>query len=355
MAEEEAGCMHALMLASSVVQPMAVRTAIELGLLEILVAGAGYGKTMSPEEVTAKLPTSNPEAASMVDRLLRVLASYSVVSCVVEEAKDGSLSRRYGPAPVCKWLTPNEDGVSMAPFCLLAQDRVFTETWCYMKEAILEGRGGAFNKAFGTTWFEHAGVDTRFNNLFNEAMKQHSVIITKKLLELYKGFEGISVLVDVAGGVGATTHAITSRYPSIKGINFDLPHVVAEAPAYPGGRVQHVGGDMFEKVPSGDAIFMKWILNCFSDKDCATLLKNCYDALPAHGKVINLECIMPVNPEPTHGAQGLISVDVSLLAYSPGGKERYLRELEKLAKGAGFADVKATYIYADFWAIEYTK
>ncbi|KAF7019695.1 unnamed protein product [Triticum aestivum] len=353
MADEE-GCMYAVQLALSSVLPMTLKAAIELGLLETLV-GAGEG-TLSPEEVAAKLPAkANPEAAAMVDRMLRVLASHEIVSCVVEEGKDGSLSRRYGAAPVCKWLTPNEEGVSMAAWAIIAQDKIFMDTWCYLKDAVLEG-GSPFKKALGMSWFDYAGTDMRFNHLYNEAMKHHSGIITKKLLELYTGFDGLGTLMDVGGGIGTTIHAITSKYPSIKGINYDLPHVISEAPPYPGVQVQHVGGDMFEQVPSGtDAILMKWILNCFSDQQCATLLKNCYDALPAHGKVINIECIMPVNPDPTPSARGLIQIDMSLLAYSNGGKERYQRELEKLAMGAGFASVKSTYIYANFWALEYTK
>jgi flavonol 3-O-methyltransferase/caffeic acid 3-O-methyltransferase len=311
------------------------RHAIELGLLETLV-GAG-GKALTPKEVAAKLPSkANPAAASMVDRLLRLLASYNVVSCVVEEGEDGSLSRRYSAAPVCKWLTPNKDGVSMAPFHLLANDKLFMHAWSYMTDAVLEG-------------------GSPFNRVFNEAMKQHSVILTEKLLELYTGFDGVRTLVDVGGGLGSTIHAITSRYPTIHGINFDLPHVISEAPAYPGVHVQHVGGDMFEEVPSGDAILMKWILNCWGDHHCARLLKNCYDALPLHGKLISVECILPVNPDATNSAQGLIGVDVCLLAYSPDGKERYEREFVELAKGAGFTSVKSTYIYANFWAIEYTK
>ncbi|VAH72706.1 unnamed protein product [Triticum turgidum subsp. durum] len=316
MADEEA-CMFALQLANSAVLPMALRTAIELGLLETLVGACG--KALTPEEVAAKLPSANPDAASMVDRILRLLASYNVVSCVVEEGEDGSLSRRYGAAPVCKWLTINEDGASLAPFALLATDKMLME----------------------------------LNRVFNEAMTHHSGIITGKFLELYTGFDGIGTLVDVGGSVGTLMHAIVSKYPSIRGINFDLPFVIAHAPDYPG--VQHVAGDMFESVPSGDAIVIKWVLNGLSDQQCATLLKNCYDALPAHGKVVNLQCILPVHPDATHSAQEVISVDVSMLAYSVGGKERYLRDFEKLAKGAGFAGVEATYIYANFWAIEYTK
>ncbi|KAI5001067.1 hypothetical protein ZWY2020_011026 [Hordeum vulgare] len=185
-----------------------------------------------------------------------------------------------------------------------------------MKEAVLEG-GSAFTRAFGASWFEHAATDPRFNRVFNEAMEQHSVIIAKKLLELYHGFEGIGTLVDVAGGLGAVIHAITTKYSGIKGINFDLPHIISDAQPYPG--VEHGSGDMFESV-------------------------------------INVECILPAKaPKPDatiNSAQGLISIDVCLLAYSPGGKERYLRDLEKLAKAAGFTGVKPTYIYANLWAIE---
>ncbi|PKI41897.1 hypothetical protein CRG98_037724, partial [Punica granatum] len=64
-------------------------------------------------------------------------------------------------------------------------------------------------------------------------MADLSFIQTKKVLEVYNGFEGLSVLVDVGGGKGATLHAIISKYPSIKGINFDLPQVIQHAPAYP--------------------------------------------------------------------------------------------------------------------------
>ena len=53
MADEEA-CMFALQLANSTVLPMTLRTAIELGLLEALVGAAG--KSLTPEEVLAKLP-----------------------------------------------------------------------------------------------------------------------------------------------------------------------------------------------------------------------------------------------------------------------------------------------------------
>lgn len=56
----------------------------------------------------------------------------------------------------------------------------------------------------------------------------------KKILQIYDGFEGLNTVVDVGGGTGATLNMIISKHPSIKGINFDLPHVIEDAPSYQG-------------------------------------------------------------------------------------------------------------------------
>ena len=90
---DEEACMYAFQLVSSSILPMTLKSVIELGLLEILVAGSVGGKAMSPAEVAAKLPsTANPGAPDMVDRMLRLLASYDVVSCVVVEEDGGGLA-----------------------------------------------------------------------------------------------------------------------------------------------------------------------------------------------------------------------------------------------------------------------
>jgi flavonol 3-O-methyltransferase/caffeic acid 3-O-methyltransferase len=80
MGNEEA-CI--LQLAGAAILPMTLKSAIELGMLEILM-GAG-GKMLSPSEVAAQLPssTTNPDAPAMVDRMLHLLASHNVVSCLV--------------------------------------------------------------------------------------------------------------------------------------------------------------------------------------------------------------------------------------------------------------------------------
>ncbi|MFS7975683.1 putative caffeate O-methyltransferase [Helianthus anomalus] len=65
-------------------------------------------------------------------------------------------------------------------------------------------------------------------------MHDRTRIVMKMILEKYKGFEGVKELIDVGGGLGANLELIVSKYPNIKGINFDLPHVIKDAPPYPG-------------------------------------------------------------------------------------------------------------------------
>ncbi|KAM7280561.1 hypothetical protein ACFE04_007695 [Oxalis oulophora] len=327
VSDEEAN-LFGMQLASASVLPMILKTALELDLLEIM-AKAGPGAFLSPSEIASQLPTTNPDAPVMLDRILRLLASYSILKCSL----DTSDKRLYGLGPVCKFLTKNEDGVSLAALNLMNQDKVLMESWYFLKDAVLDG-GIPFNKAHGMTSFDYHGKDMRFNKVFNKGMSDHSTITMKKILESYKGFEGLTSLVDVGGGTGAVLSTIVSKYPSIKGINFDLPHVIEDAPSLPG--VEHVGGDMFVSVPKGDAIFMKWICHDWSDEHCLKFLKNCYDSLPEKGKVIVAECILPVFPDSSLATKGVVHIDVIMLAHNPGGKERTEKEFEALAKGAGF-------------------
>ncbi|CAL9042627.1 unnamed protein product, partial [Musa banksii] len=222
----------------------------------------------------------------------------------------------------------------------------------HLKDAVFDG-GIPFNKAYGMMAFEYYGTDARFNKLFNEGMRNHSTIMTKKLLDIYRGFEGVKVLVDVGGGVGGTISIIAAKHPHIKAINFDLPHVISEAPPIAG--VEHRGGDMFDSVPSGDAILMKWILHDWSDELCVKILRNCWKALPEKGRVILVECVLPVVPEPMGRGREVFYLDVVMMVHNPGGKERTEREYEGLAREAGFSGLKATYIFANTWIIEFTK
>ncbi|KAF6156767.1 hypothetical protein GIB67_033236 [Kingdonia uniflora] len=332
--EDEEACLHAMQLTSLSVLPMVLKTVIELDLLEI-IAKSGPGAHISPSEMASKLPINkNPEAPVMLDRMLCLLASYKVLTCSMHTLEDGRVERLYGLAPVCKFLVNNDDGVSMAAV-VNNQDIVFMKSWYYLKDAVLEG-GVAFNKAYGMTLYDYHGTDSRFSKVFNGCMSNHSTIIMKKILEKYKGFEGLKTLVDVGGGTGATLNMIISKYPTIKGINFDLPQVIKYAPCYPG--IEHVGGDMFASVPKGDAIFMKCILHNWSDEHSLRVLKNCHDALPEDGKLIIVDVILPLFPETNLVANCAFHIDCFMLGI--GGKERTEKDFEAVAKGAGFVNFR---------------
>ncbi|CAH1453318.1 unnamed protein product [Lactuca virosa] len=83
------------------------------------------------------------------------------------------------------------------------------------------------------------------------------------IISVYKGgFLGLKAsVVDVGGGTGVAISEFVKTYPHLKGINFDLPHVISTAPTYDG--VTHVVGDMFKAIPLAETIFMKEsFVNC---------------------------------------------------------------------------------------------
>ncbi|CAK8539027.1 unnamed protein product [Lathyrus sativus] len=229
---------------------------------------------------------------------------------------------------------------------------IFCNCRYHLTDSVKEG-GLPFNNAFGMTVFEFHGTNPRFNNLFNKGMSDSSSIIMKKILETYSGFKSLDSVVDVGGGIGTVTNMIVSKYPNIKAINFDLPHVINVAPSYPG--VEHVGGDMFVGVPKADAIFMKWLCHDWNDEQCLKILKNCYDSLPIAGKVIVVESIVPVVPNSSLASKNVLQMDVIMLCHSSGGKERTKKEFEALAKGAGFQGFQIACCAFNMYVMEFLK
>ncbi|KAK3013425.1 hypothetical protein RJ639_010237 [Escallonia herrerae] len=332
MTSEEEDFARVMQLPVGFVLPMVLKAAYELDVLEIMAKASAQ---LTSREVASHLPTQNPEAPAMLERVLRFLASNSFLTCTLVTDEEGNAKRLYGLAPICKFFVRDQNGASMAPFMLFLHDKVPVDSWFHLKDAIIEG-GIPFNKAHGMHAFEYSAKYSRFNEIFNAAMHSHSTLTMIKILETYEGFEGVKEVVDVGGGTGATLILIISKYPQIKGINFDLPHVIRHAPPCPG--VQHIEGDMFQKVPHGEVIFMKTILHDWSDDQCLKLLKTCYKALPQSGKVVVVESILPEYPETDLLSRSVACFDMHMLT-NAGGKERTQKEFEALARGAGFTSL----------------
>lgn len=126
--QEEAGKL-AIRLCNAVVLPMVLKSALELNVIDTLFA-SGNDAFLSPSEIASRLPTKNPDASVLLDRMLRLLASYDILKCSVRtNGENGQVERLYAAAPICKFLVKNEDGGSVGPLLLLHHDKVFTESW----------------------------------------------------------------------------------------------------------------------------------------------------------------------------------------------------------------------------------
>ncbi|KAG8503927.1 hypothetical protein CXB51_002262 [Gossypium anomalum] len=346
--EEEVGKL-AGRLANAVVLPMVLKSALELNIIDTISA-AGDGAFLSPSQIASALPSKNPDAAVLLDRMLRMLASHSILKCSVKAKEKGEIERLYGAGPLCKFLVKNQDGGSIAPLLLLHHDQVFMQSWYHLNDAILEG-GVPFSKAYGMSAFEYPGTDQRFNRVFNQAMSNHSALIMRKIVDVYKGFDRLKVLVDVGGGIGVALSFITSKYPQIKGINFDLPHVLADAPTY--SALPSLGNAFSCAVVSLHAL--TWILRGWSDERCLKLLKNCWEALPNDGKVIIVESILPEVPDTSVSSNIVCEQDLFMLAQIPGDKERTLKEYEALALKTGFSGCEVICSAYYCWVMQMEK
>ncbi|XP_059455376.1 caffeic acid 3-O-methyltransferase-like [Corylus avellana] len=334
--EDDNACLYAMHVSTSQIFPMVLTAAIELNLFDIIASlRANRDAYVSTSEIASQLPTKNPDAPSMLDRMLRLLATHSLLTCSMRTCEDGRVERLYGLSPAGKFFAQNEDGGLLSSLALINSQPNVAELWRHLKDGIPEeGNLDLHEKLHGISIFQYLKANPTLNKIFNNAMADLSEITMKKILETYEGFEGVSLLVDVAGGTGATLNMIISKYPSTKGINFDLPSVIQHAPSYPG--IEHVGGDMYVSVPKGDAIMMKNICHNWSDGDCIQLLKNCHKALQQSGKLIIIDYVMPEAPESTDAAKFVSTIDNMMLVIF-GGKERTEKEFEAMSKSSGFS------------------
>jgi len=62
---------------------------------------------MSSFEIASKLPTQHSDLPNRLDRMFRLLASYSLLSVSTQTNDDGSIVRVYGITPSGKYFVSN--------------------------------------------------------------------------------------------------------------------------------------------------------------------------------------------------------------------------------------------------------
>ncbi|CAJ1932935.1 unnamed protein product [Sphenostylis stenocarpa] len=348
--------LSAVLLCFSRVLPAVLNAAIDINLFDVIAKAKSScdESSFSASEIASLLANQHSQLVNRLERMLPLLASYSLLNCSIRTSEDGKRERIYSLSPVGHYFAYDDEGISLAPLSTLLH-RGFHELWRDAKGAFLDPDcNNHFESVFGMLSYQYMEKNTELNQMFYKAMAHAGPIEVKRVLKVYKGFEGLSTLVDVGGGVGETLKLIISAYPSIKGINFDLPQMILDAPTHPG--VEHVGGDMFERVPNGDAILLKSICHNWADEDCIKFLRNCHKALPPHGKVIVLDYIIPEVPNASDASKHSSIVDNHMFL-AHGGRERTQNEFENLCKSSGFSkfQVACSGISATVGVMEFYK
>lgn len=212
--------------------PLALNAALILGIPDI-IAKAGPEGSLSLATIVEQLPRKNANAEDQVGRILRILVLSDVFTeSYVRSESTGKMESRFGLTPLSKWLV-TEDEFHLVPMVLMKMRREMVNCFMHIHSAVLDGVD-PFEITNGTDLFHYTGINAGFNKVFNDALTCRAKTMNWTIANHYAGFHDIRTLVDVGGARGQALASITGRHPHIQGINYDLAHVIATAPAIPG-------------------------------------------------------------------------------------------------------------------------
>ncbi len=320
VAPPEAAAGHLLtQLATGHIVASALQVLLRLGIPDRLSTG---------ERGAAELARETGVQEDGLYRLMRALATVGVV--------DETSPRRFSLTPAGQLLRSGVPG-SMRDMALWITSPFHFRVYAELMHSVETGQPAA-EKVTGMPVFEYFAEQPELSEIFNNAMTNMSEVVIRAALEAYD-FGGINLLVDVAGGHGAVLTSILKRYPQMRGVLFDLDHVVAGARP----RIEALGlsdrtattaGDFFQAVPpGGDAYIMKHIIHDWDDARASTILRNIRTAMGTkRGRVILLESVLQPGNAPDFGKV----IDLEMLAM-PGGRERTADEFRALFANAGFS------------------
>jgi hypothetical protein len=292
------------------------------------VAALGLADHLRDEARTAgELATVVGAHERSLARLLRALASEGVLAHEAERDRFGLTAfseRLRSDAP------DSLRAMVLGWSCLPAK----YEAWGGLLENVRTGRS-AFRARHGVRFYDHLAAHPEEAIDYDRAMSS-TVEAFAAAADGYD-YSAIGTLVDVGGGQGLQLAAILQGYPSMRGVLFDLPAVVAHADgalaaAGVAERVEIVGGDMFAAIPAGgDGYLFSTVLRCFDDDECLTVLRRCRAVVPDHGRLLAIEMVAPEGP--LQPPAGVADLDAMVLY---GGADRTEQEWAALLDQTGF-------------------
>ncbi|CAD6256912.1 unnamed protein product [Miscanthus lutarioriparius] len=317
------------------VKSMALKAALDLGIPDAIHQHGGSATL--PQIVTRV--TLHPSKTSCLRRLMRVLTLTGVFGVQHHDGGNGD-ELVYRLTPASRLLVGGSSGQqNLSPFLTLMLGPLFVSSFLDLRGWFQHETPdpSPFKMTHGRDIWELAAHDAAgFGRLFNAGMVADSDfimdVVVRECGAVFRGIRGS--LVDVAGGLGGAGQTIARAFPHLECTVMDLPNVVAGAPA--DTTVKYVAGDMFESVPSADAVFLKWIMHDWGDADCVKILKNCKKAIPAEGgKVIILDIVVGAGSSSSdRNVETQCLFDLFIMFIN--GAERDEREWKKIIFEAGF-------------------
>jgi hypothetical protein len=296
---------------------VAVYTAAKLGIADHLAGGARSAVELAPP-LGAHAPT--------LHRFMRTLAGLGILT-----EGDG---QRFALTPLGEGLQTGAPGAARST--LLAFGGVtFARTWEEIFYSLETGKP-AFEKMWGMPIFDYFAQHPEAASLFSEAMVGFHGSEPPTVAEAYD-FSSMQTVVDVGGATGNMLAALLSRHPGLRGVLYDMPHVVRDAPALlksrgVESRVAIESGSFFERVPAGgDAYVLSHIIHDWSEAQCLTILGHCRRAIGPDGRLLIVETVLPEGDTPHQGKLQ----DLVMLVF-PGGQERTEAEYAELLVKANF-------------------
>jgi O-methyltransferase domain/Dimerisation domain len=291
--------------------------AAKLGLADHLAAGP-----RSASELAGPLRLHAPS----LHRLMRTLASLGILS-------EGE-AQRFALTPLGAALKTNALG-SVRSTLLLVGSNWMARAWDHFMYSLETGETG-MEKAWGVPMFAYLAQHPEEASLFSETMVAIHGAEPPAIAAAYN-FTDFGAVVDVGGATGNMLAAILARYPGPRGILFDRPHVVSDAPRLLKARgveerVTIEPGDFFETVPAGgDVYILSHIIHDWNDEQCLAILANCRNAMKPGARLLIVEMVLPDGDTPHRGKL----LDMVMLAIT-GGQERTEAEYADLLRRAAF-------------------
>jgi O-methyltransferase domain/Dimerisation domain len=292
----------------------AVAAAARLGVADRLAGGARTSDDLAPE-LRAHAPS--------LYRLLRALASLGLLA---EDER-----RRFALTPLGQYLRRDVPG-SMFGIAQFFASEEHGATWSTAAYSVASGEP-AFEHLYGRTLWEYLDDDSELNGVFCDAMTALSSTIADEVAANL-ALHGARTVADVGGACGTLLAAVLERNPQTRGILFDRAAVVAaaanRAPAVLRERCDFVAGDFMRSIPAADVLIFARVLHDWSDDDAVRILTKARAALPPHGRVVVIECVIEPGDAPDFGKL----LDLEMLVIN-NGRERTQPEFEALFRRAG--------------------